>query len=97
MTAAPGDRRDQRKLRILHVLRAPLGGLFRHVVDLTYEQIARGHAVGLVTDSTTGGENAAATLSKLEPLLELGLLRVPMRRAAAYQRSSDRSARLPST
>ncbi|HEY1735938.1 MAG TPA: glycosyltransferase family 4 protein [Methylovirgula sp.] len=80
MTSALRDRPKDSKLRILHVLRAPLGGLYRHVVDLTYEQIARGHAVGLVTDSTTGGENAIATLGKLEPLLQLGLLRLPMRR-----------------
>ena len=71
---------SERKLRILHVLRAPLGGLFRHVIDLTYEQIARGHAVGLVTDSTTGGQRAEDILGELEPLLELGLLRLPMRR-----------------
>jgi glycosyltransferase involved in cell wall biosynthesis len=74
------DGSGERKLRILHILRAPLGGLFRHVVDLASEQIARGHAVGLVTDSTTGGDSGAATLKRLEPSLELGLLRVPMRR-----------------
>lgn len=74
------DGSGERKLRILHVLRAPLGGLFRHVVDLASEQIARGHAIGLVTDSTTGGDSGAATLKRLEPSLELGLLRVPMRR-----------------
>lgn len=71
---------SERKLRILHVLRAPLGGLFRHVIDLTYEQIARGHAVGLVTDSSTGGERAADVLGELEPMLGLGLLRLPIRR-----------------
>lgn len=74
------DGSGERKLRILHVLRAPLGGLFRHVIDLTTEQIARGHAVGLITDSTTGGDSGAAALKRLEPSLELGLLRVPMRR-----------------
>ena len=42
-------------LKIVHVLRAPLGGLFRHVVDLTREQIERGHRVGLIVDSSTGG------------------------------------------
>jgi glycosyltransferase involved in cell wall biosynthesis len=71
---------SDRKLRVLHVLRAPLGGLFRHVIDLTREQIARGHAVGLVTDSLTGGERAAAVLAELEPSLALGLLRLPMPR-----------------
>jgi hypothetical protein len=29
----------RRKLRILHVFRAPVGGLFRHVEDLTRAQI----------------------------------------------------------
>ena len=51
----PGVARTDRKLRILHVLRAPLGGLFRHVVDLARGLAERGHAVGLVTDSLTGG------------------------------------------
>jgi glycosyltransferase involved in cell wall biosynthesis len=72
-------------LRILHVLRAPLGGLFRHVLDLTREQVARGHAVGLVVDSLTGGERATENLAKLEPILELGILRIPMRRAPHLQ------------
>ena len=71
---------NDRKLRILHVLRAPLGGLFRHVLDLTREQVARGHSVGLVVDSTTGGEQAGINLAKLAPDLELGILRMPMRR-----------------
>ncbi len=69
-----------RKLRILHVLRAPLGGLFRHVVDLAREQIARGHAVGLVADSLTGGEQAVRILAELEPSLALGVWRFPMPR-----------------
>ncbi len=68
------------KLRILHVLRSPVGGLFRHVIDLTREQIAQGHTVGIVADSTTGGERAAAILEGLKPSLALGLLRIPMSR-----------------
>ena len=67
-------------LRIVHVLRAPLGGLFRHVVDLTELQVARGHQVGLVTDSTTGGDAATARLDGLRDRLALGILRVPMKR-----------------
>ena len=69
------------KLRVLHVLRAPLGGLFRHVVDLTREQIARGHEVGLVVDSLTGGGHAERLLAELQPKLALGVKRMPMRRA----------------
>ncbi|TAL77121.1 MAG: glycosyltransferase family 1 protein [Beijerinckiaceae bacterium] len=80
MVAGPQERLPDSKLRILHVFRAPVGGLFRHVIDLAHEQIARGHAVGLVTDSTTGGDRAAEALGQLEPLLELGLLRMPMHR-----------------
>jgi glycosyltransferase involved in cell wall biosynthesis len=50
-------------LNIVHVLRAPLGGLFRHVVDLAEGQAARGHRVGLIVDSTTGGSRALAALA----------------------------------
>ncbi len=69
-------------LRILHVLRAPVGGLFRHVVDLAGAQVATGHAVGIVADSLTGGEQATETLAALAPKLELGLTRTPMPRVA---------------
>jgi glycosyltransferase involved in cell wall biosynthesis len=74
---------DARSLKILHVLRAPLGGLFRHVLDLAREQIARGHRVGLITDSLTGGERAAKVLDELSGSLALGLLRMPMYRNPA--------------
>ncbi len=70
----------ERKLRILHVFRAPVGGLFRHVEDLTRAQIERGHEVGLFCDSTTGGPRGEAILASLKPLLALGLARCPMRR-----------------
>ncbi|MCX7898920.1 MAG: glycosyltransferase family 4 protein, partial [Methylocystis sp.] len=68
-------------LRIVHVMRAPVGGLFRHVVDLARAQAEAGHAVGLIADSSTGGEDAARALAKLEPSLALGLSRLPMRRS----------------
>lgn len=71
---------DLRPLRILHVLRAPLGGLFRHVLDLTRAQLERGHQVGLITDSSTGGDRAAEILAELEPSLALGVVRTPMHR-----------------
>jgi glycosyltransferase involved in cell wall biosynthesis len=67
-------------LKILHVFRAPVGGLFRHVVDLAREQTARGHAVGLLCDRNTGGERAETVLRALEPSLALGVTRIPMRR-----------------
>jgi len=67
-------------LKIVHMFRAPLGGLFRHVVDVTRGQIERGHRVGLVVDSTTGGERADAILAELAPRLSLGVLRLPITR-----------------
>jgi glycosyltransferase involved in cell wall biosynthesis len=69
-------------LNILHVFRAPVGGLFRHVLDLTREQTARGHRVGLIADSRTGGTRGNDALRLLEPSLKLGLTRIPMRRHA---------------
>ncbi len=69
-------------LNILHVFRAPVGGLFRHVLDLTREQIARGHRVGLIANSRTGGTRGDDALRLLEPSLALGLTRIPMRRHA---------------
>lgn len=81
MTGSPSDVSiDTRPLRIVHVLRAPVGGLFRHVLDVSREQIARGHHVGLVADRLTGGARAEAQLAELEPGLALGVLRVPIRR-----------------
>lgn len=67
-------------LKVLHVLRAPLGGLFRHVVDLVQGQAARGHRVGLILDSTTGGARAEAVLQELTPCLALGYERVAIPR-----------------
>lgn len=74
------ERPDESPLRILHVMRAPVGGLFRHVVDLAREQFARGHEVGLIVDSTTGGTRADDVLAELAPTLALGLTRVSMPR-----------------
>ena len=67
-------------MKILHVFRAPVGGLFRHVIDLTRAQAARGHKVGIVADSRTGGARAEEMLHQLKPNLALGLTRFPMQR-----------------
>ncbi len=76
----PSGERADAPLRILHVLRAPVGGLFRHVQDISREQVARGHEVGIIADSLTGGEMAETQLAALLPHLALGLLRLPIRR-----------------
>jgi glycosyltransferase involved in cell wall biosynthesis len=67
-------------LNILHTFRTPVGGLFRHVIDLAREQVARGHRVGLFADSSTGGARADEVFAELAPKLALGVTRVPMRR-----------------
>jgi glycosyltransferase involved in cell wall biosynthesis len=67
-------------LRILHCLRAPVGGLFRHVCDLSVEQARRGHAVGVVCDAVVGDSLTEARLRGLEQHLALGLLRTRMSR-----------------
>lgn len=67
-------------LNILHVFRSPVGGLFRHVMDLARAQAERGHRVGLIADNSTGGERAEAAFAAIEPLMAHGITRVPMSR-----------------
>lgn len=69
-----------RKLRIVHCFRSPVGGIFRHVRDLSAAQTAAGHAVGIVCDSTTGGDFEARLFAEVEKTLELGVKRTPMQR-----------------
>ncbi len=71
---------NERSLRILHLLRAPVGGLFRHVMDLAGEQAARGHQVGIIADSVTGNDHTARRFSQIAPALALGVTRFPMHR-----------------
>jgi glycosyltransferase involved in cell wall biosynthesis len=67
-------------LRILHAVRAPVGGIFRHILDLANGQADRGHQVGIIADSLTGGERAAAALKEIAPRLKLGVHRLAIRR-----------------
>ncbi|MEZ5856220.1 MAG: glycosyltransferase family 4 protein [Hyphomicrobiaceae bacterium] len=66
--------------RILHCLRAPVGGLFRHVRDLAREQARRGHAVGLICEAGDGDPLTQDRLAELAPDLALGLARLAMPR-----------------
>jgi glycosyltransferase involved in cell wall biosynthesis len=85
------DGSGARPLRILHVFRAPLGGLFRHVLDLARGQVERGHQVGIFCDSTTGGTRADEVFAELSGKLALGISRVPMSR---YPSLTDAKAQL---
>lgn len=67
-------------LRIVHCFRSPVGGIFRHVRDLSHAQTAAGHQVGVVCDSSTGGDYENRLLGELEPQLALGVARTPMQR-----------------
>ena len=67
-------------MRILHCLRAPVGGLFRHVLDLAEEQARRGHDVGIIADSTAGDRLTVAKFAAITPKLTLGIARIPIGR-----------------
>ncbi|MBR1207204.1 MULTISPECIES: glycosyltransferase family 4 protein [unclassified Bradyrhizobium] len=78
------DQNEERLLRILHVVRAPVGGIIRHILDVANGQIERGHHVGIVADSLTGGTRADAVLAEIEPRLKLGVHRVAIRREPRF-------------
>jgi len=67
-------------LRILHALRSPVSGTFRHIMDLANGQADRGHHVGIIADSLTGGQRADAALKDIAPRLKLGVHRLAMPR-----------------
>ncbi|MBO0718654.1 MAG: glycosyltransferase, partial [Rhizobiales bacterium] len=69
-----------RPLRILHAVRSPVGGIFRHILDLANGQADRGHEVGIVASTLTGGERANAALKAIAPRLKLGVHRLAMER-----------------
>jgi len=86
MTLSQQIRHDtERKLSILHVFRAPEGGLFRHVEDLVRGQVAAGHEVGIVCASNGTSDVAEQRLLDLDPLLALGMRRIPMSRIASLR------------
>ena len=66
-------------LRILQILRAPVGGLFRHVYDLTQALAARGHQIGIVVDSLHTDALTEERLGQLAPVAPLGIhsMRIP--------------------
>ncbi|MFA6153089.1 glycosyltransferase family 4 protein [Mesorhizobium sp.] len=67
-------------LRIVHCFRSPVGGIFRHVRDLTEAQVEAGHLVGIVCDSTTGGAFEERLFEDMKDSLALGIHRTPMQR-----------------
>lgn len=72
------------KLRIVHCFRSPVGGIFRHVRDLCEAQVAAGHDVGIVCDSTTGGAYEDRLFQEISDSLPLGMRRVAMQRHVGF-------------
>jgi len=70
-----------KRLKIVHVVRSPVGGIFRHVVDLADAQAKAGHDVGIICDSTTGGRFEDDLIARAASSLALGVTRFPMRRS----------------
>lgn len=72
--------KSEQPLRILHAVRAPVGGIIRHILDVANGQADRGHHVGIITDSLTGAERGKEILAEIAPRLTLGVHRIPIRR-----------------
>jgi len=72
--------RTSPSLSVVHILRTPVGGLFRHVCDLAKMQSELGHQVGIFCDSATGGQNADQILKQLESVCSLGIHRAAIGR-----------------
>lgn len=68
------------KLRIVHVVRAPIGGIFRHICDLALAQTDAGHDVGIICDSSSGGAFEDSVIERVSACLRFGVQRFPMQR-----------------
>jgi glycosyltransferase involved in cell wall biosynthesis len=70
-------------MKVIHCLRAPVGGLFRHVCDLVAGQAARGFEIGVVCDARQDEQLFESALNKLARHCGLGVHRFPMHRRIA--------------
>ncbi len=61
-----------------------MGGLFRHVYDLTEELARRGHQIGVVADSLTSDAMTGQRLRALAPSIKLGTYYFPMPRTIGW-------------
>lgn len=71
-------------MRILQIMRAPVGGLFRHVADLTETLAGKGHEVGIVVDSLASDAQTEARLDALGQFARLGIHRMKMPRVLGF-------------
>ena len=75
---------EPKALRILHCLRAPVGGLFRHVLDLARQQAQLGHHVGIIADNSVSDALTDAKFDAIRPVLDFGLTLHPMSRRPGF-------------
>lgn len=59
--------------RVLLITRAPVGGLWRHILDLTDGLLERGFELGVVVDSLRASDSVKGVLKRFEPKLALGV------------------------
>lgn len=62
------------------MVRAPAGGVLRHISDLATTQTAQGHLVAVVCDSVANGSLEDERLRELESRIALGVTRLNIRR-----------------
>ncbi|MFK7791615.1 MAG: glycosyltransferase [Devosiaceae bacterium] len=60
-------------VKVLLIVRAPVGGLWRHVLDLTDGLLERGFELGIVVDSSSASTHVQTTLERFAPRLALGV------------------------
>ncbi|PCJ71389.1 MAG: glycosyl transferase [Rhodobiaceae bacterium] len=71
---------DKRALRIVHCLRAPIGGLFRHVCDVAQVQSLSGYDVGILCADEPNDPMTEEKLATLKPYCSLGITRISLGR-----------------
>ncbi len=80
--------------RVLHCLRAPVGGLFRHVCDLAKAQSDAGYAVGVLCADKPNDRQTLERISELAKHCELGVTRIGLGRKPGF---SDAKALMATT
>jgi hypothetical protein len=80
MCASAGFKAVHMSLRVIHIFRAPLGGVMRHVRDLITAQHDMGLEVGLITASNVCGAGSDQLLQSLQRKCGMGIHRIPMDR-----------------
>ncbi len=81
---AAAQQGDGEVRRVLHIMRLPMGGLFRHVRDLVTGQQEAGIAAGVVCAEPPDDGISAKRLVEMERYCGLGLHVLPMSRLPGF-------------